>query len=133
MAEGNEERLAAIKYLADQLGVNPGDQSIAIATNKRIAKVRMNDGSLEATISPSSRGPIVHVESPRSPGIWIQLVDHLKDPSAPKGAIYEIQAYIPKDQGCEMLNGDIYSIYVGRRGLIFDDPGRRRAAELSRD
>jgi hypothetical protein len=30
----------------------------------------------------------------------------------------------------EGLNGDVYSVYVGKTGIILDDSGRRRVADL---
>ncbi|MFA5855870.1 MAG: hypothetical protein WC867_00800 [Candidatus Pacearchaeota archaeon] len=130
MTNQNEEGLATIKYLADQLGVNLNDERTAIATASESAKVRMYNGSLEAKLIPTSRGAVT-IESPRSPGIYIELVDHTKDVLAPVGAIYQITTYMPSknDSGIQ-LNGDIYSVYVGKEGLILSQEARIRAANL---
>ena len=92
----------------------------------------MYDGSLEATIF-SSNGRVC-VYSPRSPGASIELVNHQRDSSAPEGAVYRVQAFMPQDSMGEKiyhaLNGDVFCVYVGRNGIIFDDAARRRAADL---
>lgn len=125
--ESKPETLAAILCLAEQLGVNLGDHSVAITPQEGVGQVRMYDGSLEATLHSYDQNRIVVVESPRAPGIRIELVDHRKDLLAPKDAIYSIMAYTPKEEGDIFLNGDVGSIYVGREGLMLSGAGKKRA------
>lgn len=115
-----EDNKAIIKYIAKQMGVDLDYSEIAIATPGNGAKVKMYDGSLEAIIFPTERGE-VKINSPRAPGITIELVDHNKDYDAPKDAIYAINAYKIIDNGTEALSGDIPLIYVGKKGLILCD------------
>jgi len=130
----NPERVALVAQLAEQLGVDLKDTSVATATANQSAKARMYDGSLEATVVSSRRGS-VYIDSPRSPSIFIELVDHQRDALAPEGAIYCIQATMPKEnpygeQYYESLNGDVFNVYVGINGIILDDAERKRAAKL---
>jgi hypothetical protein len=127
-----KEAFAALKSLADFLKVDLKDTRTAVATPLNDASVRMFDGSLEARIVPTSSGT-VYITSPRAPGIMIDLVNHQKDGLAPPEAIYCITSYMPlPDQGGagEVLNGDVYSVYVGANGIILDDSALRRASEL---
>ena len=131
MTEQNEEALPIINSLADLLGVNLNDQRVAIATERKSAKVKMHDDSVEVEVVPTNNR-VVKIESPRAPGIWISLVDH-RDPLAPEGAIYEIEAYMPargEDDFDAALNGDVASVYVGREGIILCSAARMRAAKL---
>ena len=127
----NVRGLAIIAQLAECLGVDLKNSKIAIATDKEEAKARFHDGSLEVTLLPLIR-PTVRIDSPRAPGIYVQVVDHQREVLAPQDAIYQITAYMP-DPADEMnnvsLNGDVYSVYVGRRGIILGDADRKRAVE----
>ena len=124
-----KEAVSALKNLADLLKVNLNDSRIAIATARESATVRMYDGSIEAALVPTSQGTL-YIESPRSPGVIVELVDHQKDVLAPADAIYQIQAFMPTSDSRELLNGHIATIYVGREGLILNDAGLRRASEV---
>lgn len=118
----DEDAMAALLTLADIIGVDLSDVSMAVATKEKDAKARLYDGSLEANIS-TLRSGMVKVGSPRNPSVMIKLVDHQKDPTVPEGAIYEILALMPTPEGVpNVLNGDVYSVYVGRQGIII--PGR---------
>lgn len=123
-----ESSLAALKVIADNLGVDLGGGEIAISTPGKGVIARTHDGALEVRVSSNT----IEIDSPRSPGIRIELVDHTKDTYAPKEAVYEIQAYTLSESGgrISILNGDFYSIYVGHKGLILDDASRRRARDL---
>lgn len=131
--EQNVEGLALVVKLAGQLGVDLENSHVAIATETIGASVRMHDGSLEARILPLSTRRII-VDSPRSPSVYIELVNHQQDISAPVGAVYCILACMPVDsmgqKSYQQLNGDVYRVYVGKNGIILDDPARRRAADL---
>ncbi|PLW79668.1 hypothetical protein C0585_06765 [Candidatus Woesearchaeota archaeon] len=120
MSKNNEKNLSTIMYLAEQLGINLDDKRTAIATPEEMSTARMYDGSLEARVIPNSR-PAVEIETPRGPGIWIELVDHTRD-LAPEGAIYQIRTYVPKEDHKEGLTGDVYSVYVGKTGIMLDLP-----------
>jgi hypothetical protein len=130
----NEKGLALIAQLAQQLNVDLKDSSVAIATESQPAKARTYDGSIEATVHSSNRN-VVRIDSPRNPGICIEMVDHQRDMLAPKGAIYEIKAYMPDPTGEDRytLNGDVFSVYVGREGIIIDKSGRNRIAAIPRE
>ncbi len=132
MTENKPEALSALKTLADLLGVDLKDMATAIATPQQSATARMYDRSLEAELVSSSRRT-AYVSSPRAPSIRITLVDPQLDSLAPEGAIYEISTFMPPTDsrpGGTMLNGDVFCVYVGRNGIILDDPVLRRAAEL---
>ncbi len=132
--EQNPEGLALIVQLAGKLGVDLENSHVAIATEEIGASVRMYDGSLEARILPSSDHRCMYVDSPRSPSIYIELVDHQRDTSVPDGAVYSIRACMPLGnmglKNYNDLNGDVWRVYVGKNGIILDDPARRRAADL---
>ncbi|MBS3088643.1 hypothetical protein J4402_02575 [Candidatus Pacearchaeota archaeon] len=126
----NVKGLALIVQLASELGVNLKDTKVAIATDKGSAKARLYDGSLEVNLYSLNR-PTVTVDSPRNPGIVIALVDHQRD-LAPEDAIYCITAHMPQQDGTnDALNGDVYSVFVGPKGIILDESARRRVTELS--
>lgn len=128
----NVRGLAVIAQLAEQLGVDLKDTHLAVATDKHEAKARFHDGSLEVTLLHLCR-PTVRIESPRAPGIYIEVVDHQRDVMAPQGAIYCITAYMPdptKENAGVFLNGDAYSVYVGKEGILLCDATRKRVTEL---
>lgn len=130
----NTEGLAIIAQLAEQLGVDLEDAHHAVATNQHDAVARYSDGSLEVRLTSFVSRPIVTIESPRSPGIYIELVDHQRD-LAPEGAIYRIKAYMPdsnRKTGGTELCGEIYCIYVGKEGIILDDISRRDLLKKNR-
>ena len=120
----NAKGLALIVQLASRLGVNLKDTEVAIATDKKPAKAKLYDSSLEVTLYSLNR-PTVTVDSPRCPGVSIELVDHQRD-LAPEGAVYCIRAYMPNQDGSNMaLNGDVYCVFIGPKGIILDEPGRK--------
>ena len=128
------EIVAALQLLSEKLGVKNA-QDIAIATPGKSAVARMYDGSLEARVFPFN-SHAVRITSPRAPGVYIQLVDQ-SDVLAPAEAIYKITAFIPDQAPATdgqyldtSLNGDLYSVYVGRKGIILDKIQRERAAKL---
>jgi hypothetical protein len=85
---------------------------------------------LEVTVLSLNR-PTVKIESPRNPGVYIEMVDHQRDSLAPTDAIYSIGAYMPKQEANGVcLNGDVYKVYVGKNGIILDDGARQRARHL---
>lgn len=122
-----EESLVIVRNLADLLGVNLSDGRVAVSTDKEEAKVMKYDGSIEAKINSSYVRPTVRVESPRAPGITIELVDHTRD-MAPENAIYAIRCFNPQND--TQLNGDIHTIYVGCNGLILDRAGREKSSRI---
>lgn len=128
----NVQGRVIIAQLAERLGVDLKDINLAIATEKSEATARFHDGSLEVRLTPLSR-PTIRIESPRSPGIYVELVDHQRDVTAPKEAIYHIKSYMPnptgRDGGVE-LNGEVYSVYVGKQGILLDADAKRRVSEL---
>ena len=74
----------------------------------------------------------VMVKAENAPGIYIELTEG-SSPPFPEGALYRIRAYVPDEKTgwiTEILNGDIYTVYVGKNGLILDEPARMRAAKL---
>lgn len=107
-------------HLAEQLKVNLGATNNAIATGETGGSVSMHDGSLKAII-PLNNLESVRVQSPRAPGISVELINHNKD-YAPAGAIYKITAYrqgeVPGQD--TLLNEQLPAIYVGREGLLLD-------------
>lgn len=94
----NAEGLKIISQLAEQLGVDLKDVHRAVATNQHEAVASFSDGSLEVRLTSLVR-PTVRIESPRSPGVYVELVDHQRDVAAPKGAIYQVRAYMPDSTG----------------------------------
>jgi hypothetical protein len=127
----NVKGLAILSELANMLNVNLKDSGLAIATDRKSAKVSFSDGSLEATLFSSLNGPTVKIDSPRNPGIWIEMVDHTRYSDAPKGAIYRIISYMPEREGRDIsLDGDIFSIYVGREGLILSESAKERVTRF---
>ena len=74
----------------------------------------------------------VMVEAKNAPGIYIELVEEILPPF-PEGALYRIRTYSPDEKTgwiSELLNGDVFAVYVGKNGLILDYPARMRAAKL---
>lgn len=127
----NIEGLKIITQLAEQLGVDLKDVHRAVATDHHEAIASFSDGSLEVRLTSLVR-PTVRIESPRSPGVYVQLVDHQRDVTAPKGAIYQVKAYMPDStgrNGGEELNGEVYSIYIGKQGILLDELSKRRILE----
>jgi hypothetical protein len=125
------EDLAMINYIAERLGVKLDDQHEAVATKRKSGRVRMYDGSLEVEVLPTVNGA-ASVEAPKSPGVWIDLVDHTKD-AAPEGAIYRISAYKRTGDGdnCrEGLRGHVYHVFVGHEGIILDELSMRDVAKV---
>lgn len=125
-----ESDLALLAQLADRLGSGLRDASFAVATDRQPASVRAFNNSIEAKLYTSGD---VTVQSPRAPRIDIRLVDPNNSYFclAPEGAIYEITVCKPTENGpLESLNGDVATVYIGKNGIILDEPARRRAAEL---
>ena len=132
MADPNLEKLALMYSLADEFGFDVNSPGVTITTDKKSAKVKMYDDSLEATMVPSLE-PTVYIEAPKTPGVLVRLVDHVKNPLAPEGAIYQIGSYAPDENGSEhMLNHDVDFVYVGKDGIIIDDSGRERISKLEK-
>ena len=130
---GNTKGLTIIARLAEQLGVDLKNAHCAVATDRHEAVARFSDGSLEVRLTSLVR-PTVRIESPRSPGIYIELVDHQRDIAAPEGAIYRIKAYMPDSagrNGGDELNGEVYSVYIGKQGILLDDLSKRSILEQS--
>lgn len=131
MTNQNEKGLAIIQQLAELLGVDMKETNIAIAPPHGTAKVMSADGVLGAKIIWEDT---VRVSAKRSLGIYIQLVDHRRM-LAPKEAIYMLSAYMPdapeSDDGSGVtLNGDIFSSYIGKDGLLLDEAACERAMKL---
>lgn len=127
----NTKGLAIIAQLAEQLGVDLKEAHHAVATSSHEAVANFADGSLEVRLTSLMR-PTVRIESPRSSGIYIELVDHQRDIAAPEGAIYHVKAYMPDStgrNGGDELNGDTHSVYIGKQGIILDDAAKRRVLE----
>jgi len=76
---------------------------------------------------------MIEVETARAPGIEVRLVDRTtaRDSLAPEGAVYQIRAYVPREDTKESLNGDVHCVYVGHEGIILGGDGRRRANSSS--
>lgn len=128
MAKDPKKDREMLAYLTERLGIKTNPQ-LAIATPDRLAEARMFDGSLTVKVIPTFGGG-VRVESPKAPGVYIQLVDHQRDYAAPAEAIYEITAYKPDEKGGTTLNnGEVYSVYVGPRGIVL---GAAEKAGLAR-
>ncbi len=125
-----------LMQLAERLKVNLDTKDCVIATPKKLAFARTSGGELEVMLSGSQE--VVAVEGKRLPGIRISLIDHTNSLSelAPAEAIYEISAYMPNSDkrfvgdGGTALNGDVATVYVGKNGIILDEPARKRAAKL---
>jgi len=125
----NEKALSLILSLAEELGVDLKDERTAIATEGATAKVKMYDNSLETTIFERSNGAAAHIKAPRAPSILIELVNPMEDEFSPDGAVYKITAYKPKkDKVHEALNGDVFSVYIGKKGIMLNDAAKLRIA-----
>ena len=126
----NPKSPAPTAQIMEQAGNGSNNSEFTIAKDNK-AKVRLHDGSLEVTLLSLGR-PTALIDSPRAPGISVELVDHQND-YAPPDAIYCITAYMPNLSNKNApicLNGDVYQIYVGSRGIILDDSARKRVAEI---
>jgi len=120
---------AALQFLAEKLGhtISFEGSNCAIATSDQVAKAKMHDNSLEATVFPNAT---VEIESPRAPGIDVELIDHNDDKfvGAPPDAIYRIRTYAPKRRMRVGVNGKKEPIgykeslkgvaYIGNEGFI---------------
>ena len=93
MSLRNSAKIALLRSLENALGVDLKDGRVAVATQKKNAEVRMDDGSLVATMNKPFDRTYLNVESPGNPGVLVQLVDHNKDSHAPSEAVYQIKAY----------------------------------------
>ena len=86
-------------------------------------KLRSSDGSLEVEINP--QGEII-ISSPRAPSILVSLVDHTNNGMEnPPEAIYRIGAFNPR-YNKSLNEGDVFEAYVGARGVLLGDSGRKR-------
>jgi hypothetical protein len=135
MGSKKEEDYSLLLQLAEKLGVQL-DISPAISTPKKLAFAKAHDDKLEVMLS--SFQEVVAVEGKKLSGIRIQLIDPTS-PSyslAPAGAMYEISAYMPDSNkrfvgdGGTALNGHVATVYVGKDGIILDEPALRRASDL---
>ncbi|MAH47993.1 hypothetical protein CMI37_19380 [Candidatus Pacearchaeota archaeon] len=123
------QRYAAVAGVADLLGVDFSQNSIAVVTNEQTARSRTADGNVKVELWEDGD---VEVELDRGSGICLKLVDphNPRFANAPEGALYEISAYIPREGSKEPLNGDVASVYVGRDGIILNNAARHRVRKL---
>jgi len=99
----------------------PKNNAIEVKTAQGNMIVRIfSDGTLE-------------VESRQGPSLKITDLYHTerrgKD-HAPDGAIYDIDSYVIREDSSVVLNGDVFSVYLSRRGIILDDAGVERVRKL---
>jgi len=123
-----QQKLALLKQLAEELGVKlDSKENMVISTLDSPAKIK-DTGGLEVQVL---YGDTIHVNFPRAPGISIELVNPQSSRfvSAPEGAVYEITAHLPRDGSDYSLNGEVYSVYVGKSGIILDRAGKTRVCE----
>lgn len=121
MADANE-RLALVHTLARELGVELEGSRVAVGED---AEARLRDGSLKARVSSGYDGQTfdgyVIVETPKAPGVIIELVDHEHGTIAPAEAIYRVKFFRRDDNGLIDLrykDGSIPFFYIGRNGII---------------
>ena len=124
------ENISLISQLSERLGVDLPDLHTAIASEKKAARVTSYDNSFNVNVFA---GDEVEIESPRAPGVNVRLINtnDIRSRVIPKGAIYEIKVYRPREDGKESLpSGDIATIYADENGFVLDNAARSRARKL---
>ena len=100
---------------------------------KDVVEVEAGKGDLIVRVFPGGHLEII---SKRGPSMIVEDLDFDASEStkslSPEGSIYEIKVF-NHNRKDESLNGDVYSVHVGHKGIILDKAARERARKLPLD
>ncbi|MBN1644680.1 hypothetical protein JW851_01390 [Candidatus Woesearchaeota archaeon] len=109
------KKLALVKQIAKQLGINLKDVKLAIASDSEEAVAQSKNGDITATVLPA--GHII-INGHNKPEIFIEIVDYKKD-NVPAGAEYKITTNVLNNSDFR-IDGDVPYFYSGSQGFMLD-------------